>query len=99
MLELPGVKKTNLRVSLGLCPFSQVMQLTVWGRSNPAFSNAEGEPEPGYTVKERKYGEFKRVLVVPPETKVCMHPPYFFFEVKKTLKSEKMHSRKTSRHY
>lgn len=83
MLELPGVKKTNLRVSLGLCPFSQVMQLTVWGRSNPAFSNAEGEPEPGYTVKERKYGEFKRVLVVPPETKVCTPSTYFFSKLRR----------------
>lgn len=64
MLELPGVKKADLSLSLGTCPYSRVRQLTVRGRSGPTFTDE------GYTVRERKYGEFKRVLVVPPETKV-----------------------------
>ena len=63
-LELPGVKKTDLTMSLGTCPYSRVKQITVRGRSGPLFTDE------GYTVRERKYGEFKRILVVPPDTKV-----------------------------
>ena len=71
-LELPGVKKTDLTMSLGTCPYSRVKQITVRGRSGPLFTDE------GYTVRERKYGEFKRILVVPPDTKVrnfsLLHP-------------------------
>lgn len=64
MLELPGVKKTNLRLSLTVCPYSKTKQLVVTGKSTP------GLPEEGFMVRERKHGDFKRVLVVPPETTV-----------------------------
>lgn len=67
MLELPGVKKTDIRVALSVDPFSGIKQLTVTGRSALRFPH---ESEGWYLVRERKYGEFKRVLVVPPDTKV-----------------------------
>ncbi len=67
MLELPGVKKSDLRVSLSDDPFSGIKQLTVTGRSALKFPH---ESDGWYLVRERKYGDFKRVLVVPPDTKV-----------------------------
>ncbi|KLO14040.1 hypothetical protein SCHPADRAFT_336229 [Schizopora paradoxa] len=66
MLELPGVKKSDIRVALNVDPFSGIKQLTVTGRSALRFPH---EREGWYLVRERKYGEFKRVLVVPPDTK------------------------------
>jgi len=65
MLELPGVKKTDLIIALGEDPFSRVKQITVTGKSSLKFSGEDGY----YLVRERKYGEFRRVLVVPPDTK------------------------------
>lgn len=64
MLELPGVKKSSLRLNLHTCPYSRVRQISVSGKAVPVFS------EEGFTVRERKFGEFMRTLVVPPETKV-----------------------------
>lgn len=64
MLELPGVKKADLSLALRICPHSRVKQLSVSGKSGPVFADE------GYTLRERKYGEFHRMLVVPPETTV-----------------------------
>ncbi|KAH8116028.1 hypothetical protein DFH11DRAFT_1255141 [Phellopilus nigrolimitatus] len=73
MLELPGVKRAHLRLALGVCPRSRVTQLIVRGCSRPLLPEGgptgEGGAVSGYMVHERKLGEFKRVLVVPPETK------------------------------
>ncbi|KDQ60016.1 hypothetical protein JAAARDRAFT_174038 [Jaapia argillacea MUCL 33604] len=63
MFELPGVKKSDLRITLSMCPYSRVRQLTVSGKALP-LSLARL-----FTVRERKYGEFSRTLVVPPDTK------------------------------
>ncbi|KAH7924383.1 hypothetical protein BV22DRAFT_1066924 [Leucogyrophana mollusca] len=63
MLELPGLKKTDLSIVLSRCTFNRVKQVTVSGRSKPSF------PESGYAVKERKFGDFHRTFVVPSETK------------------------------
>lgn len=66
MLELPGVKKADVRISLATCPFSRARQLTVSGSSRCALST-----ERGHTVLERKFGDFTRGICVPPETLVC----------------------------
>ncbi|THH04898.1 hypothetical protein EW145_g5190 [Phellinidium pouzarii] len=86
MLELPGVKSAHVRVGLNICPHTHIKQLVVRGRSQPLLPDrsvensaddrgggADGKKKvEGYIVRERKVGEFKRVLVVPPETKRIM---------------------------
>ncbi|OBZ77519.1 hypothetical protein A0H81_02570 [Grifola frondosa] len=37
MLELPGVKKADLQLTMSVCPYSRVRQLTVSGTSRPAL--------------------------------------------------------------
>lgn len=63
-LELPGLTKRDLSITLSTCVYNRVRQVVVAGRSKPALSEA------GYAIKERKYGEFSRTFAVPPETKV-----------------------------
>ena len=64
MLELPGLKKSDLKITMNRCPYSRLRQLTIRGRSRPVL------PSNGHTVQERKFGEFARTLVVPLDTKV-----------------------------
>ncbi|KAH9941139.1 uncharacterized protein BXZ73DRAFT_75108 [Epithele typhae] len=63
MLELPGVKRGDLRVTLSVCPFSRVRQVSIAGTARSLL------PSTGHGVRERKFGEFFRTLAVPPETK------------------------------
>ncbi|KAI0371296.1 hypothetical protein BV20DRAFT_942491 [Pilatotrama ljubarskyi] len=63
MLELPGVKRSDLRITMSRCPFSRVRQINIAGVSRPRL------PLQGQGVRERKFGQFARTLVVPPETK------------------------------
>lgn len=67
MFELPGVKRSDLRVTMGVCPFSRVRQINIVGISRPQL------PSQGHGVRERKFGQFMRTLPVPPETKVRTH--------------------------
>ncbi|EJD05522.1 uncharacterized protein FOMMEDRAFT_77793, partial [Fomitiporia mediterranea MF3/22] len=81
MLELPGVPRAAIRIALGDDVRSGTKMLIVRGRmrrvtfpllnkdGNKIVDGAEGSEDNGYVVKERKCGEFKRVLVVPTETK------------------------------
>lgn len=64
MLEVPGVKKADLSVTLSTCVYNRVKQVTIAGNSKPTF------PESGYAVRERKFGDFQRTLAVPPDTTV-----------------------------
>jgi HSP20 family molecular chaperone IbpA len=64
MLELPGLKKSHIKIVLSKCPYTRVKQIHVSGISTSVF------PEVGYSVRERKFGRFARTLVVPPETTV-----------------------------
>lgn len=67
-LELPGLKKSDISIVLSTCYYNGVKQVVVSGRARPVF------PGKGYAVRERKYGEFTRTLVVASETKVsCLH--------------------------
>ena len=65
MFELPGLKKSDLKIHMSVCPYSRVRQVTISGESRPPLF-----ADPGYTVKERKYGAFSRTVVVPHETQV-----------------------------
>ncbi|KAI6158077.1 hypothetical protein BKA82DRAFT_996429 [Pisolithus tinctorius] len=62
-LELPGLKKSDISIVLSTCYYNGVKQVVVSGRARPVF------PGKGYAVRERKYGEFTRTLVVASETK------------------------------
>ncbi|KAF8067806.1 hypothetical protein FPV67DRAFT_1562066 [Lyophyllum atratum] len=72
MLEVPGVKKADVRVTLSTCPWNRVRQITVSGTSRPVFppalasESADGGPE--LTIRERKFGEFARTFAVPSDT-------------------------------
>lgn len=63
-LELPGLKKRDLSITLSTCVYNRVRQVVIAGRSKPML------PETGYTIRERKFGEFSRTFAVPPETSV-----------------------------
>ena len=65
MLELPGLKKSDIRIVMNVCPYSRVRQLTISGRSRSPL------PAGTFTVQERKFGDFSRVVPVPSDTKVC----------------------------
>jgi hypothetical protein len=64
MLELPGLKKSDLKITLSRCPYTCVKQLTVAGKSKPVF------PDVGLAVKERRFGKFYRTMAVPNDTTV-----------------------------
>ncbi|KAL4251986.1 small heat shock protein (HSP20) family protein [Abortiporus biennis] len=64
MFELPGMKKSDLKLTMSVCPYSRVRQLTISGQSHPILPNTSG-----YTVQERKFGIFARTVVVPLETR------------------------------
>ncbi|KAI0698052.1 hypothetical protein C8T65DRAFT_582171, partial [Cerioporus squamosus] len=63
VFEIPGVKRNDLRITMSLCPFSRVRQVSISGTARSFL------PLQGHSVRERKFGEFFRTMVVPPETK------------------------------
>ncbi|KAI0336706.1 hypothetical protein GY45DRAFT_1315313 [Cubamyces sp. BRFM 1775] len=63
IFELPGVKRSDLHITMSVCPFSRVRQINIAGVARPIL------PLLGQGVRERKYGQFARTLPVPPETK------------------------------
>ncbi|KAF7359106.1 hypothetical protein MSAN_01252000 [Mycena sanguinolenta] len=66
-LELPGIKKRDLRITLATTLFNRVRQVTVNGHSRPPLSSSP-------TLRERKYGRFTRAFPVPADTKVRLAP-------------------------
>jgi HSP20 family molecular chaperone IbpA len=74
MLELPGLKKTDMNIKLSTILYNRIKQVTISGKSRPVF------PEDGYTVRERKFGEFNRTLAVPPDTTVRHSCLFFTFD-------------------
>ena len=71
MLELPGVKHSDLSVTLATEPYTHARQITIAGRTQPPFAEPRLE-ERERTKRERKFGEFLRRLQVPPHTQVCL---------------------------
>ena len=69
MLELPGLKKSDLKITLSRCPYTCEKQLTVSGKSKPVF------PDVGLAVKERRFGRFYRTMAVPSDTTVRLPSP------------------------
>jgi HSP20 family molecular chaperone IbpA len=70
MLELPGVKKADVRVTLSTCHYNGVRQITVSGHTNPVFAVSPEGIGADLTIRERKFGEFTRTFAVPTDIKV-----------------------------
>ncbi|KAF7348592.1 hypothetical protein MVEN_01376800 [Mycena venus] len=66
LLELPGMKKRDLTITLSTTRFNRVRNVTVSGQSRPPFPPAPTTP----ILRERKYGKFTRTFPVPADTKV-----------------------------
>ncbi|KAJ7156221.1 hypothetical protein C8R46DRAFT_910168 [Mycena filopes] len=74
LLELPGMKRRDLRITLATTPFNRVRQVTVSGISRPpsfapTSSLTLSAPTLGPVLRERRYGAFTRAFPVPAETK------------------------------
>ncbi|KAJ7932702.1 hypothetical protein B0H13DRAFT_1592992, partial [Mycena leptocephala] len=65
LLELPGMKKRDLSITLATTLFNRVRQVTVNGQSRPPFPPSLAGP----VLRERKYGRFTRAFPVPADTK------------------------------
>jgi HSP20 family molecular chaperone IbpA len=71
MLELPGVKKSDIGMTLSRCPFSRVKQLTIRGRAASVFP----EDDSGYSLRERRYGDLIRLAALPLRLiAMCLRP-------------------------
>ncbi|KAF8217689.1 hypothetical protein K438DRAFT_1952569 [Mycena galopus ATCC 62051] len=66
LLELPGMRKHDLTITLATTLFNRVRQVTVNGQSRPPFSPTSA-PVP--VLRERRYGRFTRAFSVPADTK------------------------------
>ncbi|KAF9443546.1 hypothetical protein P691DRAFT_679320 [Macrolepiota fuliginosa MF-IS2] len=72
ILELPGVEKKDMKLSLLTLRHNRVRQLKVWGTLTPTLPlpSAEGMKQyPGAYLRERKFGEFSRTFTVPSDLK------------------------------
>ena len=83
-LELPGVKKSQIKLSTAAHPRTNALLLIVRGHSRPLLPNGVHVPDgstlwntgydanqrKGFLIRERKCGAFIRRLVLPPGTKV-----------------------------
>lgn len=70
LLELPGVGKDEVRVTLSSCLYNGVKQVAISGRTRDPFPSSEGGRGLGKIVRERKYGRFIRTFAVSSDTKV-----------------------------
>lgn len=76
VLELPGVRPSDISIQLATDIHTKVRQLSITGTSRPAFP--EGRV---HTVRERKYGKFSRHISVPLDTQVRGTIWFFAFGV------------------
>ncbi|EMD34716.1 hypothetical protein CERSUDRAFT_97298 [Gelatoporia subvermispora B] len=63
-LDLPGVRRADVRLSLRRCPLTRARVLVVAGVRRPTI------PAQRHATRECKYGECMRALLVPPHTQV-----------------------------
>ncbi|KIL62882.1 hypothetical protein M378DRAFT_738992 [Amanita muscaria Koide BX008] len=70
LMELPGVRKDEVRVTLSRCWYNGVKQVTVSGRTRDPFPSSQGGQGLGKVVRERKYGRFIRTFAVSSDTKL-----------------------------
>ncbi|KAJ7068593.1 hypothetical protein C8F01DRAFT_1118658 [Mycena amicta] len=65
LLEVPGVKKHDLTITLATTLFNRLRQVTVQGRSHAPFPPSASAS----AIRERKYGLFTRNFPVPLDTR------------------------------
>ncbi|KAJ6556599.1 hypothetical protein DFH09DRAFT_1164813 [Mycena vulgaris] len=70
LLELPGMKKHDLSITLATTLFNRVRQVTINGQSRAPFAPAVT------ALRERKYGRFTRAFPVPADTRVRTSPAF-----------------------
>ncbi|KAJ7253774.1 hypothetical protein B0H12DRAFT_579665 [Mycena haematopus] len=68
LLELPGLRKHDLTITLATTLFNRLRQVTVNGHSRPPFAPAPAA-SPVPVLRERRYGRFTRAFAVPADTK------------------------------
>ncbi len=83
IMELPGVKKSDINIELWTNLHSHNRQVTVSGISRPAFPapNTEQDLNAQMNKRERRYGDFLRSWSVPPNTQVCCSLMFISFLV------------------
>ncbi|KXN80945.1 hypothetical protein AN958_06575 [Leucoagaricus sp. SymC.cos] len=72
MLELPGVEKKDVKLTLSTSRHNRIRQLKVWGVSDPALPVPTADVLshfPDSCARERRFGEFSRTFSVPPDLK------------------------------
>ncbi|KAJ7154629.1 hypothetical protein C8R46DRAFT_1117931 [Mycena filopes] len=75
LLELPGMKRRDISITLATTPFNRLRQVIVRGHSRPPFllststTATSTSPAPPM-LRERKYGRFARAFPVPIDTQV-----------------------------
>jgi HSP20 family protein len=67
--ELPGVKRSDIKLSLAICIYNGIRVIELEGISRPFFTILDGDDEEGI-VRERYYGHFYRMFPVPFDTTV-----------------------------
>lgn len=74
-LELPGVDKKDVKLSLTTSRHNRIRQLRVWGVLDPTFPVPSAEILrlfPESCARERRFGEFSRTFAVPSDLKVSV---------------------------
>ncbi|KAK7046908.1 hypothetical protein R3P38DRAFT_3346514 [Favolaschia claudopus] len=69
LLELPGLAKDDLSVTLTTTLFNRIRQVTVTGQSRSPFPASPSTSTPAPVIRERRYGRFARAFPVPADTK------------------------------
>jgi len=75
VLELPGVDKKDIKISLVTARHNRIRYLKVWGVLESLLPVPTAEAlslYPELFKKERKFGEFSRTFVVPPDLNVSI---------------------------
>lgn len=79
MLELPGVDRKDVKVSLTTSRHNRVRLLKVYGILDPTLPLPNTEIAklfPDSCTRERKFGEFTRTFAVPANLKVRVYSSY-----------------------
>lgn len=86
MFELPGVKKSDLKIELSRCQ-NGVKHVSITGESRQPLLDGL------IALKERKYGKFRRVLPVRHDTKASRPNSHTLLRLKRAFYSEGRHLR------
>lgn len=83
VLELPGVRPSDISIRLTTDIRTKVRQLFISGTSRPAFPEGRA-----HTIRERKYGQFSRHISVPLDTQVRGSFRFLLLRASRDLKGD-----------